>query len=486
MNHRQTPKALAGIALFPFLAVLACAAGGLIVLLVVVARTGESPAAVDSSAASDARQQLEIEREDLQWRIGHLRGARDKTAQQLADERSDVSHVEDHIRRLRGQLAEVKRSIDDFDRLRGAKIENVPLARAQLEDLRRQIRETSAEIESTRHGQPQASKAPIKSRRRPVFIECRADGLAFEPEGIELVEADFNGPLAADNPLAAGLRAAREYLVKNSGSAAEPYPVLLVRPDGVLSFYAAREAMRSWGSDFGYELVDAGWKADSKPPDAGLAAAVSQAVEDARRRQDALAMTARRMARARQRMLYCGSSDHVSVLGGAGENAAGVSSNTVGHVSMTGTRTASRWDEQEPPTAEEIHTPKRSLASFRGKGWLLPPGHENALAIERTIVLRCYRDQLVVVHEPGDGRPSQIIPLGFRTQDSIDPLIAAIGQRLDSWGRPGIGKYWRPTLVVEVAPDATGRWADLHELLANGGLDLQQANPTVPAGAPQD
>ena len=83
-------------------------------------------------------------------------------------------------------------------------------------------------------------EGPNQTHRRPIYLECRADTVVIQPEGIELGEADFDGPLGAGNPLAAALRAAREYLV-NRGTYdpqcdGEPYPLLLVRPRGMISF----------------------------------------------------------------------------------------------------------------------------------------------------------------------------------------------------------------------------------------------------------
>ena len=73
-----------------------------------------------------------------------------------------------------------------------------------------------------------------------------------------LTENDFEGPLGPGNPLASTLRAAREYLTRGAppNSPGQPYPLLLVRPEGIMAFYAARAAMASWASEFGYELLE--------------------------------------------------------------------------------------------------------------------------------------------------------------------------------------------------------------------------------------
>ena len=122
------------------------------------------------------------------------------------------------------------------------------------------------------------------THRRPLYIECAVDGVYLQPEGIRLTPGDFEGPPGPGNPLASALRAAREQIaraVPNPGDvAAQPYPLLLVRPSGVMAYYAAREAIVSWGSEFGYQLIEDDWEIAYPPPDPALAEAESRAVEE--------------------------------------------------------------------------------------------------------------------------------------------------------------------------------------------------------------
>ena len=130
------------------------------------------------------------------------------------------------------------------------------------------------------------------TRRRPIYLECQADRIILQPEGIVFGERDFAGPLDSGNPLDVALRAVREYLTEQqgrigNGSPEEPYPLLLVRPSGISAYYAARAAMQSWGAEFGYELIGEDWDLEYFPADSALARAVAAAVEPARRRQRA-------------------------------------------------------------------------------------------------------------------------------------------------------------------------------------------------------
>ena len=132
--------------------------------------------------------------------------------------------------------------------------------------------------------------------RRPIYIECRSDAVILQPEGIRLTVSDFYGPLDPANPLASALRSANEFFAENAlagqGPVGEPYPFFLVRPDGVITYAVARTALRSWGSEFGYELVEQDWNLKYPPKDPGLAKAERVAVERARQRRLQLARMA--------------------------------------------------------------------------------------------------------------------------------------------------------------------------------------------------
>ena len=58
--------------------------------------------------------------------------------------------------------------------------------------------------------------------------------------------------------------------------------MLLVRPEGITAYYAARAAMKSWGFDFGYELVGDDWKLAYPPPDPRLVELLRQVIASAR------------------------------------------------------------------------------------------------------------------------------------------------------------------------------------------------------------
>ena len=103
---RRSSPAIPALPLFPFQAVLCATMGALILVLVVVNRNSRSSAATPTVAeaqpageSDDAR----AERESVQWRIEQLQQSREKTAEQLADDRLRLSGAEEHLRQMREQ-----------------------------------------------------------------------------------------------------------------------------------------------------------------------------------------------------------------------------------------------------------------------------------------------------------------------------------------------------------------------------------------------
>jgi len=302
MKRRAARSEAAKFSLFPFLAVLLCVMGALIVLLIVIAQRSHDRA-VAASQSDATNTKLKQEQEDLVWRIDMVQQSREATAAQLAEQRAGLSHIEDHARRLRDQYRALERAAKDLQQTMAAPSAESQALDDELAKIQARIREVSAELEARRLApQPEAGFAiipyegPNGTQRRPMYIECTDAGIILQPEGVVLTAEDFLGPLGPGNPLAASMRAAREYLWRNRGNdgreAGEPYPLLLIRPDGIGAYYVARAALTSWGSEFGYEFVDQDWKLEYPPVDPQLLAVTKAAAEDARQRQRLLARAA--------------------------------------------------------------------------------------------------------------------------------------------------------------------------------------------------
>ncbi|HEV7221470.1 MAG TPA: hypothetical protein VGN42_02145, partial [Pirellulales bacterium] len=305
MKRRGQPQSgAAGVSLFPFLAVLLCTMGALIVVLVVIARQARLQLAEGDAvgAPSPVREELEAQQADLQWRIEVLGESRSRTREQLEGQRAELSHLEDHARRLQSQLEELDGARRQFDQMAaGGELEGDRLKR-EIDDIEKKISDKQKELDKAikKAGSGGDSYAvvayhgPNETRRRPIYIECRREGVIFQPEGLVLTERDFEGNLGPSSPMSCALRAAREYLARNQlpGEEGTPYPLLLVRPDGIAAYEAAHVTLVESGSEFGYELVGQDWPLEFPPTDPRLTLAMRRAIGEGRLRQAYLARAA--------------------------------------------------------------------------------------------------------------------------------------------------------------------------------------------------
>jgi hypothetical protein len=307
-NSTRRPKDTSPhVSLFPFLAVLICTMGALVPLLFTISRQARLQAQ-QAAAAQDEKIKADVksEREMVQWRIEQLQLSRKKTETDIQRARLELGHLEDHSRRLKAKVSEMEKTIGEIDRTDGGNGPRRAATTADLEELRKQIAEAErqlAEAKRESEGKKRSYaivpyEGPNSTHRRPIYLECRDEAVVLQPEGIAFFVHDFEGPMGPSNPLAAALRTVREYLLSQKGfdpqRDGEPYPLLLVRPDGIVAYYAARAAMKSWGPEFGYEFVEADWKLAYQPPDPQLALAVNEAVAQARVIQERLIAAAPR------------------------------------------------------------------------------------------------------------------------------------------------------------------------------------------------
>jgi hypothetical protein len=497
MSRRSAMQsASGGIQLFPFLAVLICTMGSLVVVLVAMARQGQLQALASAMVAQRADDDsFRDERESIEWEISHLIESRKKTEAQLADGRLELSHIEDHLRRLRERAEELRVETAELHGDTNAS-QSAADAERELAALNEKISKLQDELRARATTGKQVSysivpyEGPNQTRRRPIYIECRADAILLQPEGVRLTEADFSGPLTAGNPLAAAMRAEREYLKQvNTKDAGEPYPLLVVRPDGISAYYAARAALSSWDTDFGYELVEADWQLDFLAADPQLAVLLEKVLADSRLRQEALMRAAPRpygkpIKRSFAAQTAGPDSDgplpggnsggaYAAQRGSAGASQPSGSPITSGAAAAPKSARESAGPEQPGQAPHKTKKEVDSLSKQRGENWGLPDATNKAVPLTRPITIECYADRLVVVPENAKAEAKQV-PLGENTEDAIDLLVSSVWDQMKSWGIAGRNLYWRPTLVMKVAPDAGHRYDELKKLLEDSGLDVKQ------------
>ena len=294
------------ITLFPFLAVLICTMGALLVLLVVISKRAQATADdAQENLNATAKKAVLDQQHALAEDSAKLHALHQQVTEHLSERRRSLAHIEDHMRRLGAQIRQLQASTSTNHDESGDSEKQIDKLRAELEKLEAAKKNLEGLIEEMKSAAPKKTSYRIVpyhgsngTARRPIYLECRKDGVYFQPEGILLAEKDFARPLGPENPLAAGIRAQSSFLREHrstSENEIDPYPLLIVRPSGIPAYYAARIAIRSWESEFGYELVDEDIELDFSVPDPTLARVTQEAIDIARPRHQFMVARAQRM-----------------------------------------------------------------------------------------------------------------------------------------------------------------------------------------------
>ena len=342
MRRRRAKQLQPGVSLFPFLAVLICTLGVLIVILVlavqsasvaqanheneVAAEKAEAAAQVARDIATKkARQESkriarEAEKQKQREIIEQLEDKidlhaiqsegfsedRPRLRQEVAKARDFRAHLEKEIEKLEEQAEQLVAEIKLLDSDLGS-VQSVD--DSELETLRKQLADAETRLDEKRQStititEKKYAIVPYRgaggTKRVPVFVECNRDGVVLQPWNIRLKHSDFFHPVTAGNPVDAALLAIRNYYLKYELTEKDqrPYPLLVIRPDGAQSYGLARRSLVSWDDEFGYELVTQDKELDFGTVDPQLENEVQQAVKKAKLAQLALKRRQATLARA--------------------------------------------------------------------------------------------------------------------------------------------------------------------------------------------
>jgi hypothetical protein len=305
-HHRQTNS----VSLFPFLAVLVCAMGALIFLLVVTTRQIrlqavariqqmeiEQPLVIDLSPDEEeqaAEPVVSIEPEpteteppepdlplivqdepidhEAKWKaiVIDLRERRDRQQERLERERRRLAEIEELAKARADRLAESQSRLEAIQQARRQALvgqQNIRDQRVELAALAAESEQRLQQVRVRRSREKnQYTFLPFDSEtgttRRPILIECTESSIRFIPEDIALRPQDLLGFDERINPLLAGSRAlmhywtAWNYMQKRTDDEPKPYVLLIVRPNGSIAFYLARKFLQNLDQPFGYELVE--------------------------------------------------------------------------------------------------------------------------------------------------------------------------------------------------------------------------------------
>ena len=323
------------IQLFPFLAVLVCAMGALILLLLVTTRkmrqvavaraaaeaeesarpaarpvptpepvpagpTPEELAAIEADKAArdlavasarkrPATREAEWQRElaEAEIALNQRRQRVAETEQELSELKEKMQSTEAHLQHLIDGKSQLKSDLDKDAKLR-ARIERehaelseaIAAAQRKLAALRRTLADAASKFAFIPYD------GASGTARRPVYIECTSTGIRFQPENQLLDESDLKGFTESFNPLLVASQRLLQYWREQSVATddprhpSRPYVLILVRPKGTIAYYVARKMLSNLGDDFGYELIEEDFQLQLPPADPMAIAVIQHAIAD--------------------------------------------------------------------------------------------------------------------------------------------------------------------------------------------------------------
>ncbi len=298
------------VSTFPFLAVLLCAMGSLILVLLVMDRKAHQAAqaraqrqaaqmAEDSARSESARQaerekleqaarkgwekkrdalhdkltreQIELQlqmrkvREELQGIAARLHYEQDTTTQlrrKTQDERSRLQAEEQLLQTLRSNAKQTENQSNESSQA----LRRMTLDLLQMEQVLKDLKAAKQREQKT------FSVVPYYGRRgenrRPLYVECAADGVIFHPERkampvTALVSYSDNSASDVRAEVERRIAQQRQKLAGLPNNVDKtPYLLLLLRPSGVTTYHLLQRALRGLPLDFGYEFIDDDWVLD--------------------------------------------------------------------------------------------------------------------------------------------------------------------------------------------------------------------------------
>jgi hypothetical protein len=532
-RKRKQRRQGAAPSMFPFLAVLICTMGALISLLVMGVRQAQVHAhdIIEATQVDNVQRQIDAQRnqkdlENYQWRSLVLRTQREEQQGKISSNRLTLSHLEQHARELEEEL---ERLVSRHESLQHQLQEDSGI-QAQRTNRQAELKKLDADINVARTKLAQArldresateSFAIIPyagdkgTNRRPIYIECVAAGIIIQPEGILITEIEMAGPPGPGNPLDACLRAEREFYFEHTvDESIAPYPLLIVRSSGVRSYGVARQAMKNWQHEFGYELISDELKLAYPRPQPALAQQLQQAIKAARSRQQALAATmpsryrlsptthhtnqpfdGESPQRKQQSVVDAlnpqrtredsGQQSNVTSpmpLGttinettssdGQGGSQGGSQGSSQGG-SQGSSQGGSQGSSQGSSRVQAAPGLPMGMPG-RKPGWALKKPQTLGPAVTRGVRVLCTVDQLVLIPAQGERGAPMVVRIEGTMQQSIDPFVAALHQHIQRWGLALAGGYWKPELHIEVAGGGEQHFYLLQNYLKRSGIKVTQ------------
>lgn len=216
--------------------------------------------------------QRELDALTTKWKLKteKLQDEREKARHSLLHNKklvnAAVAHanaVKSEVEKLEGELEQTAAEADSLPTSDVQEAEQL-LIEQRIAEMKKRLR--AAQVAEANGANDQFQVIPFDPQsgttRRPILIECTESGIRFLPEDITITSSDMKGFTNRVNPLAAGTAALINYWnernakERNPRAEPEPYPLLLVRPNGVVAYYVAMKMLEPIRTVHGYELIE--------------------------------------------------------------------------------------------------------------------------------------------------------------------------------------------------------------------------------------
>jgi hypothetical protein len=268
--------------------------GSLILLMLVidrrarvVARAKAARAAITAAAEDDqaaaARQaewerrrrslheQLAAEEAELTTQLQAVHGKADVASAAIKKEEARTSALQEQIRAEQTQLTTREKSLTTRQTEVEKSTKEAAAKQAELAALTAELarmEEALSELRALRRKQQQLySVVPYRGKRgdnrKPIYMECAGDSLIFHPDRQVIRRASVRGPEIRAELIRRMAARQQEVQVAGTDRPGEgAYLMLLVRPNGITTYYRTLGALQGLQFDFGYEFVDGEWILD--------------------------------------------------------------------------------------------------------------------------------------------------------------------------------------------------------------------------------
>jgi hypothetical protein len=287
----RRPRYKLQVSTFPFLAVLLCAMGSLLLFLFIMDRRAKIAAQHANDEALLARKKRTKDEEDalqadwekakeklhqaLLLQEGQLAAQAqvlqidlDSAGKKLHLIQTQYHDLDEQAKAEAAKIAEIqvqivgrRKSLLDADKKETMSKKELLAAAQELAELEIAFQQllTLKEREKQVH-----SLVPYHGKRgdsrTPIYIECTREGVVFHPDDKILRGFDLSaGAVRTELERRAGpLIPAKKSDADKKGA----YVLFLVRPSGITNYYLAQAAVKGYRLDFGYELIDQDWQLD--------------------------------------------------------------------------------------------------------------------------------------------------------------------------------------------------------------------------------